>query len=103
MKKFDVIKDNGGGLALVVYNDDRTFVDYIHTSYEFDKGQLIKDVQLIQYGADPCAEWDGNEVMNGEQRCFDYWYNSDHENIGWRVIANEEISVYDLIDLFDRI
>lgn len=38
MKKFDVIEDNGGGLALVVYNDGRTLVDYIHTSYEFDKG-----------------------------------------------------------------
>lgn len=30
MKKFDVIEDNGGGLALIVYTDDRTLVEYVH-------------------------------------------------------------------------
>lgn len=101
MKKFDVIEDNGGGLALIVYTDDRTLVDYVHTGYEYTGGMnaVVSDALLIMDGADPFAEWDGNEVEEEEQRCFDYWYNSDHENIGWVVIANEETTEDDLIDL----
>lgn len=99
MKKFDVIENNGGGLALVVYTDDRTLVEYIHTTYEYYPARLIDDILDILGGADPFAEWDGNEIEEEEQRCFEYWYNSDHENIGWCVIANEETSEDEVIEL----
>lgn len=70
MKKFDVIEDNGGGLAILVYTNDRALVEYIHTGYEFNPGQLIEDLINILEGADPLTEWDGNEVVDDEQRCF---------------------------------
>lgn len=101
MKKFDVIEDNARGLALIVYTDDRTLVEYVHTGYEYSGGiiDLITDALLIKDGADPLTEWDGNEVEEEEQRCFDYWYDSEHENIGWYVIANEETTESELIEL----
>lgn len=103
MKKFDVIEDNGGGLAILVYTNDRALVEYIHTGYEFNPSQLIEDLTSILEGADPLTEWDCNEVVDDEQRCFDYWYDSDYENIGWWVIANEETSRDEIIELQNRL
>lgn len=59
MKNYQVIEDNGGGLALVVYGENGK-VEYMCNSYEFVPGQLTEGLQAIKDGADPAKEWDGN-------------------------------------------
>ena len=102
-KKFDVIEDNGGGLVLLVYTNNRELVEYIHTTYEYNPERLIEDLISILEGADPLTEWDGNEVVDDEQRNVDYWYDPDIENIGWWVIANEETTLDEIIELRNRL
>lgn len=34
MRKYEVIEDNGGGLTLVVFNNNG-IVDYLHSGYEY--------------------------------------------------------------------
>ncbi len=36
MKKYQVIEDNGGGLTLVVF-DENGYVEYLHNGYEYGK------------------------------------------------------------------
>lgn len=61
MKEFEVYENNGGGLILVVYNDQLK-VEYIHSGYEFSPGQLLKDIENIKAGDDPATQWEGNEL-----------------------------------------
>lgn len=61
MKDFEVYENNGGCLALVVYGDFGN-IEYIHTGYEFNPGQLSKDIENIKADDDPAMMWDGNEL-----------------------------------------
>lgn len=62
MKEYKVIEDNGGGLALVVFAEDGETVEYIHTGYEYNPGQLTADLEALKNGADPAKEWEGNDL-----------------------------------------
>lgn len=59
MRKWNVYEDNGGGLTLCVFEDDQCI--YIHTGYEYNKGQLKEDLKALESGEDP-KEWEGNLV-----------------------------------------
>lgn len=61
MKNFEVFENNGGGLALVVYDPHYT-AEYIHTGYEYSPGQLSADLDALREGADPATGWEGNEI-----------------------------------------
>lgn len=66
MKEYKVIEDNGGGLALVVFAEDGETVEYIHTGYEYNPGQLTEDLAALKNGDDPVKDWDGNDLNNAE-------------------------------------
>ena len=61
MKKYEVYESNAGNLTLIAYNKDG-HADYIHTGYEFVRGQLKQDLQALAEGDDPATDWDGNEI-----------------------------------------
>jgi hypothetical protein len=58
-----VIEDNAGGLSLKVYDGDTLI--YLHTGYEYNRGQLRADLREYMTNGDP-ASWDGNEVAEIE-------------------------------------
>lgn len=62
MKQFEVYENNAGGLSLVVYNEETEKLEYIHTGYEFNPGQLSEDIAALKDGDDPAMMWDGNEI-----------------------------------------
>lgn len=66
MKDFEVYENSGGCLALVVYGDFGN-IEYIHTGYEFNPGQLSEDIENIKAGDDPAIMWDGNELEEFEE------------------------------------
>ena len=84
MKKYEVIEDNCGGLALAVFGENDT-VEYIHCGYEHTPGQLRKDILAIKSGADPESEWDGN-CGGGE---FEYGNDTESEH-SWKVVADSD-------------
>ena len=59
MKNYQVIEDNGGGLTLVVF-DDNNKVEYLHNGYEYNHGQLKQDLNALESGDDPLTDWEGN-------------------------------------------
>lgn len=62
IKSYEVYEDNGGGLYLVTY-DDNGKIDYLHTGYEYNPGQLSReDIPSLKDGADPHEDWEGNEL-----------------------------------------
>lgn len=61
MKKYEVRESNAGNLILIAYNE-AGHADYIHTGYEWVRGQLKQDLQALANGDDPATDWDGNEI-----------------------------------------
>ena len=98
MKDFEVYENNGGGLALVVY-DDSGKVEYICTGYEFNQGQLSQDISCIKAGDDPSMMWDGNKI--------DYFSDSEINEFAsgeWgKLVADNSINVPDCMTLEDAI
>ena len=93
MKKFNVIEDNGGGLALVVFAQDGETVEYLHSGYEYNPGQLSEDLDALKAGADPALEWDNNEVDGAEienPEDLESWFPWNQRGIGWEVVADDE-------------
>lgn len=92
MKKYEVIEDNCGGLALAVFGENDT-VEYIHCGYEHTPGQLRKDILAIRRGVDPESEWDGNcggddfEYGNDPTTLHNEITESEH---GWKVVADND-------------
>lgn len=85
MRKYEVIEDNGGGLTLVVF-DENGNVNYLHNKYEHGTpGKLVNDLKLLNNGADPKSEWDGNE--ENPQGTYDNIMSSDH---GWQIVADND-------------
>ena len=84
-KKFCVIEDNGGGLTLVIFDDNESDkVSYLHTGYEYIIGQLTNDLIEISNGSDP-STWDGYE--ENPQEIYDNITSFDY---GWEVIADND-------------
>ena len=52
---------NAGNLILIAYNE-AGHADYIHTGYEWVRGQLAQDLQSLADGDNPATDWDGNEI-----------------------------------------
>jgi hypothetical protein len=82
--EYQVIEDNGGGLTLYVFGDggiDGGKVIFAHSSYEYVKGQLIKDLDSIDAGGDVTL-WDG---------CDDYpqalYDDLDNFEFGWQKVV----------------
>ena len=81
-KKFIIIEDNGRGLTLVVFDDNKPDkVSYLHTGYEYILGQLTNDLIELANGADP-STWEGCEE-NPEEI-----YNDFKSYDGWEIIAD---------------
>lgn len=64
MKNYEVYENNAGGLALVVYDGTNERPEYIHTGYEYNRGQLSEDIEALKAGDDPAMMWDGNEISD---------------------------------------
>lgn len=60
MKRFELYESNGGNLFLV-QKDKEDVVVYMH-DYHSHKEDLVGDLKLIANGADPAAQWDGNDL-----------------------------------------
>lgn len=57
---YAVSEDGGGGLYLMVYMRDTPI--YCHTGYEYNRGQLIADLAILDDGGDPLTgSWEGGE------------------------------------------
>lgn len=84
MKRYQVIEDNGGGLTLVVFNESGN-VEYIHSGYEYNKGQLQEDLQALNRGSNPAIDWDGNE--DDPQKAYESLTSYKH---GWEVVADND-------------
>lgn len=90
MRKFEVIEDNGGGLILAIFNE-KNEVEYIHSGYEYNVGQLKNDLEELENGSNPATEWDGNcggsdwEFGNDPQALYD---NITSFENGWEIVAD---------------
>lgn len=84
MKKFQVIEDNGGGLTLVVFGDDGN-VEYLHSDYEYVKGQLSEDLKALRSGDNPIKDWDGN--VDNPQGMYDDYESYEY---GWEIVADND-------------
>lgn len=85
MKKYEVIENNGGGLTLVVFNNNG-IVDYLHSGYEYGaSGRLMDDIQALKNGDNPATDWDGNE--DNPQAVYD---NIVSFECGWEIVADND-------------
>ena len=93
MKKFTVIEDNGGGLTLITYTENGK-IDYLHTGYEYNPGQLTEDIRTLKNGADPAQEWDRNELFSvpemEEPEEMRSWFPLDQKGVGWEIISDND-------------
>lgn len=93
MKNYKVIEDNGGGLTLVVFAQDKETIEYIHTGYEYNPGQLTEDLENLKNGDDPANDWDGNEMDSAEMEDLEdleSWFPWDQKGTGWEVVADND-------------
>lgn len=97
MKKFNVIEDNGGGLSLVVFAEDGETIEYIHSGYEFDPGQLSGDLENLKNGDDPAKDWEGNLLEDDEAvsameapEDLESWFPQDQKGPGWEVVSDND-------------
>jgi hypothetical protein len=85
MRKYEVIEDNGGGLTLVVFNNNG-IVDYLHSGYEYGtSGRLMDDIQALKNGDNPATDWDGNE--DNPQAVYDNIVSFEY---GWEIVADND-------------
>ena len=97
MKNYKVIEDNGGGLTLIVSAENGETIEYIHTGYEYNPGQLKEDLENLKNGDDPAKDWDGNAMKDEEiiaemddPEDLESWFPWDQKGIGWEVVADNE-------------
>lgn len=85
MKKYQVIEDNGGGLTLVVF-DENGYVEYLHNGYEYGTdGRLLEDLENLKSGDNPVVDWEGNE--ENPQSVYD---NITSYECGWEIVADND-------------
>ena len=103
---YEVIEDNGGGLALVVFADNGT-VKYIHDGYEYVPADNLRtDIQVLIDGGDT-NDWDGcvdpsdvvysYDDVDGDSTVIycdtlDQVYEkyTPYDRIGWAIVADQE-------------
>ena len=93
MKNYKVIEDNGGGLTLVVFAEDGETIEYIHSGYEYNPGQLSEDLEALKNGDDPAKDWDGNDLNNAEMEApedLESWFPWNQKGQGWEVVADND-------------
>ena len=93
MKNYKVIEDNGGGLTLVVFSRDGETIEYIHTGYEYNQGQLTEDLEALRAGENPVTDWDGNELEETDldnPEDIESWFPWDQKGTGWEVVADND-------------
>lgn len=94
MKNYKVIEDNGGGLTLVVFAQDEETIEYIHTGYEYNPGQLSGDLEALKNGDDPAREWDGNGLCSDpymkNPEDLESWFPWEQKGVDWEVVADNE-------------
>lgn len=83
-KIYQVIEDNGGGLTLAVFNENCD-CEYLHGGYEYNIGQLTKDLESLKNGDDPKYDWEGN--AENPIIAYDLLTGSDY---GYKVIADND-------------
>lgn len=84
-KKFVIIEDNGGGLTLVVFDDnDSNKVVFLRTGYEYILGLLTSDMIELGNDSDPSTWYSCEENL---QRIYNDF--ESHE-CGWEVIADNK-------------
>lgn len=93
--KFEVIEDNGGGLSLLVYDDDNETIKYMNNGYEYVPESLIEDIEILANGKYPVEKWDGNILENSEMcesvddpKDRDSWFPFEHFRFGWDIVAD---------------
>jgi hypothetical protein len=78
MKRYEVIEDNGGGLALAIFEDGVCV--YYHSGFEYgDPGEIAECIASI----DDWQYWDGNS--DNPQDAYDSVTSYEY---GWRIIAD---------------
>ena len=94
MKNYKVIEDNGGGLALVVFAEGGETIEYIHSGYEYNPGQLTEDLENLKNGDDPAKDWDGNELDSTEgmenPEDLESWFPWSQKGQGWEAVADND-------------
>lgn len=90
MKNYKVIEDNGGGLVLVVFAQDGETIEFIHTGYQCNPGQLTEDLENLKNGDDPAEDWDGNELGSELPKDFESWFPWDQKGVGWEIVADND-------------
>ena len=62
-KKYRVTENNGGGLSLVVW-DDGNGNAFAHAGYEYNVGQLSKDLMALVRDDVDVSKWENNELLD---------------------------------------
>jgi len=86
--RFQVIEDNGGGLYLVVFDDDDACIWYA-SGYEYSPANLQEDIAALKEGSHPVAdEWESN-IPDGctPQQLYDKLTSYEY---GWQIIADND-------------
>lgn len=81
--KYQAIEDNGGGLMLAVFYGD--VITYMHDDYEYNVGQLSRDIENLKAGDNPLLDWEGN--VEDPQAAYD---NVTSYEYGWEIVADQD-------------
>ena len=77
---YKVIEDNGGGLALYVWDGKK--IIYANSAYEYNQGHLVQDMDALDSGSDT-SDWEGCE--DDPQASWDSYQRYEH---GWQIVAS---------------
>lgn len=84
---FQVIEDNGGGLYLLIFNEDREII-YMSTNFEYNRGELTKSLVEIM-----------GEKSSEIKTIISHWETSYDEN-SWDIQEEYEKLTQDKIGCF---
>ena len=60
MRTYQITENNGGGLTLYVWDNDKLI--YAHAGYEYNPSQLRDDLAAL--ADSDTSDWDGNDLTN---------------------------------------
>ena len=80
---YKVVEDNGGGLALYVFDKDGQVI-FGSSGYEYSPGHLTEDLDALDQG-DDTSTWESN--MDDPQEA---WEDYDRWEYGWKIVAEGE-------------
>ena len=88
---FQVMEDNGGGLHLLIFNEDREPI-YMSTNFEYNRGELTKALVEIM-----------GETPTQIKTIISHWESSYNEN-SWDIqeeyekLTTDKIGVFTIVD-----